>query len=116
MSKQRVVGKAPRSTRLWWVGLWATIWWGLSCIFCLVLVWQSRTRYVQYTVLEIGGYHFAAWNQAIIHTYGAELWLTLLSLLLLGWIVVFYAWMKALREAGVSYRAAAKDLFLTIRK
>lgn len=97
------------------VGLWATIWWGVSGLYLLLFVWLAR-NYVQNSPFAYQGSDFSTWHRALRETFAHRGSLQLLLIIVaLGWIICGMAWLKALKQANISYRDGLKDLFLTIR-
>jgi hypothetical protein len=109
--------KAKPKTVLWWVGFWATLWWGLSCIFVVILIWQSRTYYADQSILQAHSNFFGGWQHAISYTYKRTNWLEwLLTVIICVWLAGGLVWLAAVKRQKVSYRPALKDLFLTLRQ
>jgi hypothetical protein len=97
------------------VGLWATIWWGVSGLYFVLFVWLAR-NYVQNSVFAYQGSDVSTWHGALRVTFNNHGVLQLLAVMIvLGWIVGGIAWLQALKQADISYRDGFKDLFLTIR-
>lgn len=111
----RRAGKSKPKTTLWWIGLWATIWWGVTGIFVLVLIWQARHLYVSYS--PSSAYSLSAWRKAVAGAYsGSGTLPALLTVIISVWIIGGLVWLRELNKQRISYRSAFKDLFLTIRK
>jgi hypothetical protein len=88
------------------IGLWATIWWGVSGAYVVLLVWASRNNYVV----------LSNWWSAISRTYSdSNILPALLAVILFVWVVGGWVWLRELKHRKISYKAAFKDLFLTIR-
>lgn len=89
------------------VGLWATIWWAVSCLYGLLLVWQAKNLYVEEAL---------PWPQALSRSFVVYQYLwSLLLVIIIGWAVCAYYWLKALKRAKISLKVGLKDLFLTLR-
>ena len=110
--------KRPKArTALWWIGLWATVWWGVSGAYVLLLVWMSRDSYVDISTDAGSNGFFSDWWSAISHTYDDSGVLPgLLALVIAVWVVGGVIWLRELKRQKISYKAALKDLFLTIRR
>ena len=89
------------------VGLWATIWWAVSCLYVLLVVWLAKNLYIDKSL---------SWGRALSHSFSVYkyLWL-LLGTIMLGWVVLAVKWLKALDEAKISLKSGLKDLFFTLR-
>lgn len=99
------------------IGLWATIWWGVSCGYILLLVWLGRNNYAAISESTRSRGFFANWWTAISNTYReSDILLALLMLIIIIWIIGGWLWLQELKKQNISYQAAFKDLFLTIRK
>ncbi len=108
--------KSTKRAKLGWIGVWATVWWGISCAYVLLLVWSGKDYYV---AAGNGGSiaSLAGWRSAIGSAYRGSSWLpVLLVLIVVVWIIGGWLWLRELKHQNVSYRAGLKDLFLTIRK
>lgn len=88
------LGKAKPGTRLWWIGLWATIWLAVTGLYVVLLVW--------------------VFGVATDRPVAALV--TLAGLILVGWLLGALFWLKELQRKKISYKVAFKDLFLTIRR
>lgn len=98
------------------VGLWATIWWGVSGLYMVLVVWLAKNYYVQKMNGGYQGGTLSAWNWAVDRAYvGHDILQWLITVIVLGWIIGGIAWLKALRQADISYSDGFKDLFLTLR-
>lgn len=87
-------GKAKPHTRLWWIGLWATIWWAVSGLWVvgLFLYKYDSTLVTQDALLDS-------------------------AIVIVGvWGIGALVWLDALKKAKISTKAGLKDLFLTIRR
>lgn len=80
------------------IGFWATVWWAVSCLYVLLLVWIAR------------GFDFGKAFSENTYLY------LLLAGIVFGWVMGAIAWFRELKRAKVPYHTALKDLFLTIRK
>ncbi len=105
------------------IGLWATIWWGVSCAYVLLLVLVARNNYYGAGTPDIPilGTSFAAlarwWGSAVRAAFDNSGALQgLLCLIAIVWIAVGWLWLKELRRQNIRYKAAFKDLFLTVRR
>jgi hypothetical protein len=114
---QKRAGKARFRTTLWWIGLFATLWWAVTCLFVVLIIWQSRYLYVQYSVTNPHELFPTEWIVAIKNTYKASGFLDILLLaIVVGWLAGGFLWLHELKRQSIPYRAALKDLFATIRK
>lgn len=84
------------------IGFWATVWWAISCLYVLLVVWLA--------IIRIGGNGFSI----VFDVYGYLYWL--LAVIISVWAIGAVIWFRELKKAKVPYRVALKDLFLTIRK
>lgn len=102
--------KAKPGSLLWAVGFWATIWWAVSCLYVLLVVWQGLNEYSE----AAAGVSFV---DAVgdVFSDSVILW-PLFITIAVGWVIGGYIWLKELKKLKVPYRVAFKDLFLTIRK
>jgi hypothetical protein len=109
-------GRAQPKTALWWVGIWATIWWGVSCAYPLLLIWLARSYYVHLPEAKSQGFA-SDWAHAIGDTFGrySFLWPLLIAVVAV-WLVGGAIWLRELKRAKITYKSAFKDLFLTIRR
>jgi hypothetical protein len=99
------------------IGLWATIWWGVSCGYLLLWVWLARNYYVLFSTSALHRSTYDAWKSALSIEHNHSTVLMVLRLLILfGWVIGFVLWFRALKKNKISYKVALKDLFLTIRK
>lgn len=109
--------KIKTSKRLEQIGLWATIWWAVSCTYVLLLLWLGREKYVELSLSISSGGFFSDWWSAAGTVYDNRAFMPgLLSLIILVWAVGTYVWLRELGKEKINYKAAFKDLFLTIRK
>lgn len=100
-------GKAPKGTPLWWIGMWATIWFGLSGLYLVLLIWVATDYYTA----------GISWVEAVKEAYAQYSILTLLvSIIITGWIIGAIVWLRALKKAKISRKAGLKDILLTVRK
>jgi|GEM_PF-5482494 len=98
------------------IGTWATWWWGVTFLWILIWVWVSRTYYVRQSAAVHNGF-FTDWGSALRLTYNGMSWLRFLLLtIIVVWIIGAAEWLLVLKKYHQSYKAAFKDLFLTIRK
>jgi len=86
--------KAKPYTKRWWVGVWATIWWGVTGLYIILLVWDTQLANSSHTPLLV----------------------SLALLVAAGWFIGAVVWVDELKRQKISYKLAFKDLFLTIRK
>jgi hypothetical protein len=109
--------KATPKTARWWIGLWATVWWGVSGVYILLLAWEGREYYaIESSSIRSGGF-FSDWWSAVTTTYDASNVLpALLALIIAVWIAGGVVWLRELKRQKISYKAAFKDLLLTIRR
>jgi hypothetical protein len=95
------------------IGLWATFWWGISGLFVVLLVWSAQYTYIEYAP---SGNHVAIWIESIKSTYVKDPTMQLLSALIVSvWVLGGIVWLHELKRLRITYTAAFKDLFLTIR-
>jgi hypothetical protein len=114
---KRHAGKAESKTALWFIGVWATVWWGLSFGYFLVLVWESRTLYVNLANSSNSTHFFEHWAQAIKAVYSTSFWWpTTLAIIVVVWLLGSWFWLRELKRQHISYADGFKDLLLTIRK
>lgn len=105
-----------RGTKLWGIGWWATAWWAVSGLYLLLLVWMAKDIYVEKAGATGSGVSIGTWLDAISLTYHSSHNLQGLFLfIMLVWIIGSVTWLAELKRHGISYKAAFKDLFLTIR-
>src|SRR5690242_15066745 len=92
------------------VGLWATIWWAVSGLYLVLLVWQAQNYYLgfEFSVHE----WLSSCGMAFANSVTLQL---LLYVIVLVWVVGGFVWLKALKQAKISYKDGFKDLFLTLR-
>jgi hypothetical protein len=109
-------GGAKKGSTLWWVGLWATVWWGVSGLYILLLVWLAKEQYVAVVEAKSSLGESSLWSLAIKEAYFEYPALSIILILILAvWIVIGIHWLKALKKARISYKEGLKDLFFTIR-
>lgn len=105
------------SKKLEQIGLWATWWWGVSCVYVLLLAWLGRDTYAVLSASSSSKGFFGNWQSAFNIEYDNHSYLAaLLAVIVIGWIIGGVLWLQELKSAKISYKAAFKDLFLTIRK
>lgn len=106
----------PKSKTLKRIGLWATIWWGVSGAYVVLLVWASRNDYVAFSQQAVPASSLANWRSAIEGAYRSSDTLQILLVLIATvWVIGGWLWLRELKHRNISYKAAFKDLFLTIR-
>jgi hypothetical protein len=120
MAAKKKNNKTKRAA-LGWIGVWATAWWGVSCLYVLLLFLTARNNYGHYPGLPAFGNSFGSmfswWASAIRTTYDNYASLqVLLAFIVAVWIIGGYFWLRALKRQKVGYKAGFKDLFLTVRK
>lgn len=105
-----------KSKTLKQIGLWATIWWGVSGLYVLLWVWLSRSNFVNLSQSPRPDNALSRWQAAMSRTY-QEKWIlsALLAAIIIVWAIGGWVWLKELKRRKISYKAAFKDLFLTIR-
>jgi hypothetical protein len=112
MSAKRTKAK----TALRRVGIWATIWWGISGAYVVLLAWMSKGSYVDISTGFGSNDFFSDWQSAISDTYSNYSFLPgLLAFILIVWAAGGWIWLRELKRQKISYKAAFKDLFLTLR-
>lgn len=105
-----------RGTKLWRIGWWATAWWAISGLYLLLLIWLAKDLYLAKAGAFDTGADLGGWIDAISLTYHSSHNLQgLLLFIVFVWIIGGITWLSELKRHGVSYKAAFKDLFLTIR-
>ncbi len=98
------------------IGLWATIWWGVSGLYVVLLFWVGRSDYVTISERAGSGSAISNWQSAISSAYSDSSVLpALLALIVIVWLIGGWVWLRELKRQKISYKAAFKDLFLTIR-
>jgi hypothetical protein len=108
--------QAKPGTKLWKIGVWATIWWAATCSYILLAVWMGKDYYVKYADVWSGG-TISDWSSAIGNAWNHSATLPVLLLVLaLGWVVGAVLWRAELRRQKISYKSALEDVFLTLRK
>jgi hypothetical protein len=114
--KKATPAKAKSDRLLRRVGLWATIWWAVSGLYIVLVVWLAKDYYVQRVNGGYRGSTFSTWNWALQEAYAKHNVLHwLITVIVLGWIIGGIVWLKALKQANISYCDGLKDLFLTLR-
>lgn len=109
--------KTAKRARLGWIGVWATIWWGVSCFYLVLLVWAGKDRYATLSSSPDSGSSLSNWQSALSGAYRDSDFLpALLALIVVVWVIGGWLWLREVRRQNVGYGAAFKDLFLTIRK
>lgn len=109
--------KTKPKTALWWVGVWATLWWGISCLYLALLVWTARYRFVALSDSATSAGFWRDWGSAISQQYQQQQILRFgLAFIIVGWLFGAAVWMRELKTQKLSRKAAFKDLFLTIRR
>ena len=97
------------------IGLWATIWWGVSCLYPFWLVLSARSVYIAQASAHAGG-RLNDWAWAVSKTWGEHGYFAwALVAVIAVWLVTAAWWLRAVKRAGNSYAVAFRDLFLTIR-
>ena len=105
-------GQRKRVAALRRIGTWATYWWGASCVYILLLVWQSKDLY-----RPLSGFSLQAWWTAIHGAFSRSGLLQMLcTMLVIGWVIGGWLWLRELKRQRISYKVALRDLFFTIRK
>jgi hypothetical protein len=108
--------KAESLSLLRRVGLWATIWWAVSGLYIVLVVWVAKDYYVQKINGGYQGATLSAWNWSVERAYSErDILRWLITAIVLGWIIGGIVWLKALKRANISYGDGFKDLFLTLR-
>ncbi len=106
--------KARASKSLHQIGRWATLWWGLTCFYIFLLVWQAEDYFVSnpsnFSVIKNSANSISSAFQSSVFLQ------ILLVVIIIGWIIGGALWLKALKKQKISYRVAITDLFFTIRK
>lgn len=111
---KRTLRNPKRGTPLWRIGAWATVWWGVSGAYVLLLVWVAKDYYVERAAGSTSS-SLGNWWHAIGDAYTQSVVLPgLLALIGLVWLVGGLVWLRELKRRRISYAAAFKDLFLTI--
>lgn len=114
MTKNKDIAKLyKRGTTLWWIGWWATVWWAVSLLYIVLLFWVAKDLYIYQAV---SGNHIAIWASSLADTFsGSDFMQALFAVVILVWVVLGLWWLRSLNKLKLSYRAALKDLFGTIR-
>ena len=99
------------------VGLWATIWWAVSGLYLVLVVWLAKDYYAQQTASsDYQSNGLNAWGRAIHQAYAGHSVLAWLAIgVVAGWAIGAIIWLKALKQAKLTYRDGLKDLFLSLR-
>lgn len=109
--------KSKSKNRLRKVGLWATIWWGVTFLYIALVVWQSRNLYVANHMSFPDHSFILNWKNAIFSEYKASTTeQVLLVTIIYVWIAGGLVWLYELNRNKMSYAKAFRDLFLTIRR
>jgi hypothetical protein len=116
--KKKAMKKAKRNSHLWWIGVWATTWWGVSGLYVLLLAWMAKPYYVEDSMTgPMPTDMWADWSNAITRAYTeSEVLRALLWVILLVWVIGGIKWLMEIRRQRISYAAAFKDLLLTVRR
>lgn len=98
------------------VGLWATIWWAVSCVYVLLLVWAATDNFAALSAGPGSQGFLSDWHSAIASAYRDSAFLQpLLMVIIAVWLIGGLIWLRELKRLKISYKAAFKDLFLTLR-
>ena len=115
MSKQ-TSGKLKTSPRLHQIGFWATVWWAASGLYVLIWFWQAKDLYVEISGSTPTASYISKWHSALADAYNnSGMLMALLITIIAIWIIIGVSWFKELKRQKISYKAALKDLFFTIR-
>jgi hypothetical protein len=114
---KKAAGKAKPKTKLWRIGWWATLWWAITGLYLVWLIWLSRNTFALKQVSDSS----SGFISNILDSMGNQLTHTpylivTLVLIVIVWIIGGVVWLIELNKNNVSYSSAFKDLFLTIRK
>lgn len=113
----KIVGKAAPGTRLWNIGFWATVWWGVTGLYCLLVVWMSKNYYAELSIADPSDKVLNNWKLAFGDAYSRNILLILLTTMIIaGWVLCANLWLKELKRQKISYKAGLKDLLFTIRR
>jgi len=108
------LASVKKGSALWWIGLWATVWWAVSGAYLVLIVWLAIDDYVALnpdTVLSLSD-----WQLAIHQASEQNPFMNwLLLFIIFVWIIGGIMWLSALKKAKISYKEGFKDLFLTLR-
>jgi hypothetical protein len=108
--------KAKPRTSLWWIGIWATAWWGVSFLYITLLVWSARNRFIDISDGKASNAFWSDWGHAISQNYQAEKGLRVLAVIIIAvWALGTYIWFSELKREYPSYKAAFKSLFFKVR-
>jgi hypothetical protein len=113
MAKTRA-SKATSDQLLRRVGLWATIWWAVTGLYFVLVLWVAKDYYV--TLGSSSVFNMQDWRYAIQQAgqhFPFLAWL--LIFIILVWVIGAFVWLTALKQAKITYKNGLKDLFLTIR-
>lgn len=111
---QSKLAKPKHKTLLWWVGVWATIWWAVSGFYIVLVIWVAKDFYIEKSNDNV--FYKQDWSYAISQSISNKTYLAwLFFAIILGWLILALFWFRALRLRRISFRAGLKDLFLTIR-
>jgi hypothetical protein len=111
------VKRPKKGTNLWRLGVWATIWWGVSCLYLLLVVWLAKDYYTSNFDKVGSSSIFNGWITSISNVYNESSYLPCILLIIISvWVIGGAIWLQELKKAKISYKAAFKDMFLTIRK
>ena len=98
------------------IGLWATVWWAVSGVYLVLLAWATKAPYTVLAEKDAKVVSVPDWWSALGSAYRDSSALQiLLAVIVIGWLVIGWVWLRELKRRKISYRAAFKDLFLTIR-
>ena len=114
MAKQKDIAKAyKKGTSMWWIGWWATFWWGISLLYIVWWFWLASTTYAQKVST---GNDITVWADTVGTTFAySEMLQVQLWMILSVWFVGGLWWISELQRNKLSLRAAFRDLFGTIR-
>ena len=104
---KKKAGKA-KSGQLRWIGIWATIWWGISGLYIVLVAWLAKDYL---SLFENIGWRLAI--QEVFIQHPAVIWL--LIFIVDMWLIGGVVWLRALKQAKISYKSAFRDLLLTLR-
>ena len=104
---KKKAGKA-KSGQLRLIGIWATTWWGISGLYLVLVAWLAKDFLSVHGNI---GWWLAIQQSFIQHP--SLIWL--LIFLVDGWLIGGVVWLRALKQAKISYSEAFRDLFLTLR-
>jgi hypothetical protein len=96
-----------RGDTMWWIGVWATIWWAVSGLYFVWWFWLAKADYAQFS---------DGWWSALNSSYASSPLLgQALAIILLIWIAGAAIWFRELKRLKISYASALRELFFTIR-